>query len=65
MNFIMFWISRERLIRQSKIELIDHILIALCKCELTENGREYLIKLRNDISCIKGKTSDRNRDIDR
>ena len=48
-SFIM-WHGKDRLIRKTKTEMIDHILESLCKCELNEKGRQYLIKLKNDIS---------------
>jgi len=52
------WLSRDRLIRETKVQMIDHILTALCTCELNEKGREYLIKLKHDISCPQSKITD-------
>lgn len=51
----MTWLSRDRLIRETKVQMIDHILTALCTCEMNEKGREYLIKLKNDISSSETK----------
>jgi hypothetical protein len=34
---------------KAQIELIDHLLTALCKCELTVKGRQYLNKLKKDL----------------
>ena len=47
--------------RKAKIELIDHLLDALCNIELTRDGRSYMKKLRaqlilsneDDISTIE------------
>lgn len=55
---LMTWLSRDRLIRETKVQMIDHILTALCTCEMNEKGREYLIKLKNDISSPQNKTKD-------
>ena len=49
MKRIITWRSREQRDRQIKIQLIDHILTALCTCELNEKGRQYLTKLKDDI----------------
>ena len=55
MSFSIMWTGRERLIKETKVQLIDHILNALCKCELTDKGRKYLIKLKNDINGTQDK----------
>ena len=61
MNFITRFRSRDRLIKETKIEMIDHILQALCECELTELGREYLINLKNATQYPENQTPSRNR----
>lgn len=34
---------------RAQIKLIDHMLTALCTCELTDKGREFLIKLKDKL----------------
>jgi len=49
MSFLIHLPFKERLIRETKIKTIDHILTALCECELNEKGREYLNQLKNEL----------------
>ena len=51
--------------KQAQIKLIDHLLLALCTCELTEKGREYLKQYKaklNDSNGITNKTTGGDRD---
>jgi hypothetical protein len=34
---------------KAQIKLINHLLLALCDCELTLQGRKFLIKLRDKL----------------
>jgi hypothetical protein len=34
---------------QAQIELIDHLLLALCSCELTDKGKKYLTDLKEEL----------------
>jgi len=45
----MTWIEKRNIEIKAQIKLIDHLLTALCKCELTKDGRIYLRKLKSKL----------------
>lgn len=54
--------------RKAQVKLIDHLLLALCTCELTEKGRKYLNDYKaklNDTNGIKNEVTDTSRNGDR
>jgi lipopolysaccharide biosynthesis glycosyltransferase len=65
MRHIITWLSRDRLIRETKVRMIEHILNALCECELNEKGRQYLIQLKNDINSSQKQSLGTDRNINR